>query len=91
MLKPHRTLVLGTLVLLFLLQIRLGYSTVPLPPIPPGFVEVTGSHGIIVLIGPLIRSSTGVYEREVILPGQPPFMVSTDPGITPQQIADIYG
>jgi|GEM_PF-4133056 len=91
MLKPHRVLVLGTLVLLFLLQIRLAYTTVPVPLIPPGFVEVTGSHGIIVLIGPLIRSSTGVYEREVILPGQPPFMVSTDPGITPQQIADIYG
>ncbi|MGA3108257.1 MAG: hypothetical protein ABSD99_02200 [Candidatus Bathyarchaeia archaeon] len=91
MLKQRRTLVLVTIVLIFLVQIRLGYSTVPLPPIPPGFVEVTGPHGIIVLIGPLIRSSTGVYEREVILPGQPPFMVSTDPGVTPQEIADIYG
>jgi len=91
MLRPHRTLVLGTIVLLFLLQIRLGYASVPLPPIPPGFVEVTGPRGIIVLIGPLLRSPTGGYEREVILPGQPPFMVSTEPGVTPQEIAYIYG
>lgn len=91
MLKPHRALALGAVVLIFLLQIRLGYSLTPPPPIPPGFVEVTGPHGVTVLIGPLIRSSTGVYEREVILPSQPPFMVSTEPEITPQQIADIYG
>ena len=91
MLRPHRTLVLGTIVLLLLLQIRLGYASVPLPQIPPGFVEVTGPRGITVLIGPLLRSPTGGYEREVILPGQPPFMVSTEPGVTPQEIAYIYG
>jgi hypothetical protein len=96
MLKLHRTLVLGTMVLIFLLQIRLGYAGVPLPlppqpVIPPGFVEVTGPHGMTVLIGPLIRSPTGGYERQVILPGQPPFMVSTEPGVTPQDIADVYG
>jgi len=91
MLKPHRTLVVGTIVLLLLLQIRLGYGTVPLPPMPPGFVELTGPRGITVLIGPLIRSPTGGYEREIILPGQPPFMVSTEPGVTPQEIADVYG
>jgi len=91
MLRPHRTLVLGTIVLLFLLQIRLGYASVPLPQIPPGFVEVTGPRGITVLIGPLLRSPTGGYEREVILPGQLPFMVSTEPGVTPQEIAYIYG
>ena len=91
MLRPHRTLVFGTIVLLFLLQIRLGYTTVPLPPIPPGFVEVTGPRGITVLIGPLLRSPTGGYEREVIIPGQQPFMVSTEPGVTPQEIAYIYG
>jgi hypothetical protein len=89
-LKLHRTLVLGTIVLIFLLQIRLGYTTA-LPLIPPGFVEVTGSHGITVLIGPLRGSPTGGYEREVILPGQPPFIVSTEPGVTPQEIADVYG
>ena len=91
MLRPHRTLVLGTIVLLFLLQIRLGYASVPLPQIPPGFVEVTGPRGITVLIGPLLRSPAGGYEREVILPGQLPFMVSTEPGVTPQEIAYIYG
>ena len=94
MLKPHRTLVLGTMVLIFLLQIRLGYAAAPPPPqplIPPGFVEVTGPHGITLLVGLLIRSPTGGYEREVILPGQPPFIVSTEPGVTPQEIADVYG
>jgi len=91
MLKPHRTLVLGTIVLLFLLQIRLGYTTAPVPPVPPSFVKLTGPRGITVLIGPLIRSPTGGYEREVILPGQPPFYVSTELGVTPQEIADVYG
>jgi hypothetical protein len=91
MLRPHSTLVLGIIVLMFLLQVRPGYAAVPLPVIPPGFVEVIGPHGIIVLIGPLIRSTTGVYEREVILPDQPPFMVNTEPGVTPQEIADVYG
>ena len=92
MLKPHRTLVLATIVLvIFLLQIRLGYASVPLPQIPPGFVELTGPRGITVLIGPLIRTTTGGYEREIILPGQQPFMVSTEPGVTPQEIANTYG
>ena len=91
MLKSHRILVLVAIVLIFLLQIRLGYTAAPFPLIPSGFVEVTGSHGITVLIGPLRVSPTGGYEREVILPDQPPFMVSTEPGVTPQQIADIYG
>jgi len=44
-----------------------------------------------VLVGPLQISPTGGYEREVILPGQAPFMISTEPGVTPQEIADIYG
>ena len=64
---------------------------VPPRVILPTFVEVQGPHGIIVLVGPLQVSPTGVYEREVILPGQPPFMVSTEPGVTPQEIADVYG
>jgi hypothetical protein len=90
-LKPHRTLVFGTIVLIFLLQIKLWHTTAQLSVIPPGFVEVTGPHGIIVLVGPLRDSTTGGYEREVILPGQLPFTVSTEPGVTPQEIADIYG
>jgi hypothetical protein len=98
-LKPHRTLFLGTIVLVFLLQIKLGYAlaaypswyTMPPPVVPPGFVEVKGPHGIAVLVGPLQPSPTGGWEREVILPGQPPFMISTEPGVTPQDIADVYG
>ena len=90
MLKPYSTLVLGTIVLIFLLQIRLGYA-VSNPVIPPGFVQLTGPHGISVIIGPLTRSPTGGYEREVILPGKPPFMVNTEPGVTPQEIANVYG
>ena len=90
MLKPHKALALGTLVLIVLLQIRLGYAKA-VPEIPAGFVAVTGPHGITVLVGPLEASPTGGYEREVILPGQPPFMVSTEPGVTPQQIANTYG
>jgi hypothetical protein len=90
-LKPHRALIFGTMVLIFLLQIRVGYTKAPPPVIPPGFVEVTGPHGITVLVGPLLVSPTGGYEREVIIPGQPPFYVSTEPDVTPQQIANIYG
>ncbi|HXZ90547.1 MAG TPA: hypothetical protein VEG61_05745 [Candidatus Dormibacteraeota bacterium] len=90
-LRLHRTFVLGTMVLIFLLQIRLGYTKVPLPVIPPGFVEITGPHGVSVLVGPLLVSPTGGYEREVILPGQPPFYVNTAPGVTPQEIAYAYG
>ena len=90
MLKPHSTLVLGTIVLILLLQIRLGYAKA-VPELPPGFVEVKGPHGINVLVGTLQVSPTGGYEREVILPGKPPFMVSTEPGVTPQEIANLYG
>jgi len=90
-LKPHRVLVLGTVVLIILLQIRVGHASAPAPVVPAGFVKVTGPHGITVLVGPLQPSPTGGYEREVILPGQPPFMVSTEPGVTPQDIANIYG
>jgi hypothetical protein len=89
--RLHRALVWGTIVLTFLLQVSLAYATAPLPVMPPGFVEVTGPHGIAVLVGPLLASPTGGYEREVILPGKPPFYVSTEPGVTPQEIADIYG
>jgi hypothetical protein len=87
----HRTLVSGTMVLIFLLQIKLGYTIAASPVTPPGFVEVTGPHGITVLVGPLLVSPTGGYEREVILPSGPPFYVNTEPGVTPQDIADIYG
>ena len=90
-LKPHRTLIVGTMVLIFLLQIRLGYTNAPLHVIPPGFVEVTGPHGVTVLVGPLLVSPTGGYEREVILPGQQPFYVNTEPGVTPQEIAYAFG
>ena len=93
MVKVRRSLALGTVVfvLMFLLQVRLGYTAVLPPEIPAGFVEATGPHGVIVLVGPLRTSPTGGYEREVILPGQPPFMVSTEPGVTPQDIANVYG
>ena len=76
MLEARRTLVLGTILLIFLLQITLGYAIAP-PVIPPGFVVVTGPHGITVLVGPLQATPTGGYEREVIIPGKPPFMIST--------------
>jgi hypothetical protein len=77
---------------MFLLQVRLGIATSPSPPVtPPGFVEVTGPRGIPVLVGPLLVSPSGGYEREVILPGRPPFYVSTEPDVTPQDIANIYG
>jgi hypothetical protein len=89
--EARRTLVLGTIVLILLLQIRLGYATTPLPRVPQDFVQVKGPHGITVLVGPLQVTPTGGYEREVIIPGQPPFMVSTEPGVTPQEIANIYG
>ena len=90
MLKPRSSLLLGAIVLILLLQIRLGYAK-PILELPPGFVELRGSHGITVLVGPLQVTPTGGYEREVILPGKPPFMVSTEPGVTPQEIADVYG
>ena len=93
MLDTRRTLVLGTIMLAVLLQIRIGYAMVPIPvrQLPVGFVEATGLHGTTVLVGPLHVSSTGGFEREVIVHGQSPFMVSTEAGVTPQEIADIYG
>ena len=90
MLKARSTLILATIVLIFLLQVRAGY-TVTNPVIPPGFVAVTGPHGITVLVGPLRASPFGGYEREVIVPGRPPFMVNTEPGVTPREIANVYG
>lgn len=87
----HRTLILGTVVLIILLQIRLAYAPTSHAVVPGGFVAVTGPHGVTVLVGPLLVSPTGGYEREVILPGRPPFYVNTEPGVTPQVIADIYG
>jgi hypothetical protein len=79
------------MVLIFLLQVRLGYALAPVPVAPQGFVALKGPHGITVLVGPLVSSPSGGYEREVILPGKQPFMVSTEPGITPQDIANTYG
>ena len=92
MLETRRSLLLGTILLVVLLEIRIGHATVSVPrPPPSGFVALTGPHGITVLVGPLQASSSGGYEREVIVPGQPPFMVSTEPGVTPQEIANTYG
>ena len=93
MLDTRRTLVLGTIIVAVLLQIRIGYAMVPLPlrQLPPGFVEATGLHGTTVVVGPLQVSSSGGYEREVIIHGQSPFMVSTEAGVTPQEIANTYG
>ena len=93
MLGLRRILLLGTITLLILILIRPGYApTGPPPPmVPPGFVELTGPRGITVLVGPLLGSPTHGYEREVIIHGQPPFYVSTEPGVTPQDIADVYG
>jgi hypothetical protein len=90
MLNLHRTLVFGAAVLILLLEVKVGYSTAP-PVIPTGFVEVTGPHGIIVLVGPLRPSPYGGYVRWVILPDRPPFLISTEPGVTPQDIANTYG
>ena len=95
-LKPHRALAIGTLAVILLLQVRSGYPTVvpnmpPIPVIPAGFVALTGPRGITVLIGPLEASPYQGYERMVIVPGQPAFWVSTEPGVTPQEIADTYG
>ena len=93
MLKPHRALAIGTLAVLLLLQVRSGYATVvpKMPTIPVGFVALTGPRGITVLIGPLEASPYQGYERMVIVPGQPAFWISTEPGVTPQEIADTYG
>jgi len=100
MVSLHRTPVYARMVLMVLtvvLQVRLVYAAaqppiVPIvPTVPQGFVSVTGPHGITVLVGPLLVSPTGGYEREVIIPNRPPFYVNTDPGVTPQEIANIYG
>jgi len=89
-LKPHRALAIGTLALILLLQVRLGYAKA-VPEIPAGFVPVTGRDGVTVLVGPLEASPFEGYERMVIVPGHPAFWVSTEPGVTPQEIADTYG
>jgi len=86
----RRALVLATIALVVLGQVRYAYAKA-IPELPPGFVQVKGPRGITVLVGPLQISPTGGYEREVILPGQAPFMISTEPGVTPQEIANIYG
>ena len=92
MLNSRGSLVLGTLMLMILLQVRTEYSSSTLPPVaPPGFVAVTGPHGVTILVGPLQSAPNGGYRREVIVPGRPPFMINTDAGVTPQDIADIYG
>ena len=91
MLKSCRISIFAVIVLMILLQLRVGYASAPTPAEPAGFVEVTGPNGITVFVGPLQTSPTGGYEREVIIPGRPPFMVSTEPGVTPQDIANIYG
>ena len=93
MLDTRRTIVVGAIIVAVLLQIQIGYAMVSLPlrQLPLGFVEATGLHGTTVLVGPLQVSSTGGYEREVIIHGQPPFMVSTEAGVTPQEIANTYG
>jgi len=89
-LKTH-TILLGTVILALLLRSNVAYALTQPPVVPAGFVALTGPHGITVLVGPLRVTSTGGYEREVIIPGEPPFMINTEPGVTPQDIADIYG
>lgn len=84
-----RLLLLGTFLLLVLFEIRIGAATQEV--IQPDFVSVTGPHGITVLVGPLIKSPNGGYTREIILPGQAPMLISTEPDVTPQEIAVIYG
>ena len=84
-----RLLLLGTFLLLILFEIRIGAATQEV--IQPDFVSVTGPHGITVLVGPLIKSPDGGYKREIILPGQAPMLINTEPDVTPQEIATIYG
>jgi len=83
-----KLIMLGT-ILLILLEIRIVAATQEV--VPPYFVSVTGPHGINVLIGPLVKTPSGGYEREIIVSGQPPFTISTEPNVTPQEIAIIYG
>jgi hypothetical protein len=84
-----KLIVLGTVILLILLEIRIGAATQEV--IQPDFVSVTGPHRMTVLVGPLVKTPSGGYEREIIVNGQPPVMVSTEPNVTPQDIANIYG
>ncbi len=84
-----KLIVLGTIILLILFEIRIGAATQEV--IQPDFVSVTGPHQITVLVGPLIRTPSGGYEREIIVNGQPPILISTEPIVTPQEIANIYG
>ena len=84
-----KLIMLGTIILLILLEIRIGAATQE--GIQPDFVSVTGPRGITVLVGPLFQTASGGYEREVVVKGQPPIMISTEPNVTPQDIANVYG
>ena len=84
-----KLILLGTIILLILFEIRIGAATQEV--IQPDFVSVTGLHGITVLVGPLVKTASGGYEREIIVNGQPSIMISTEPNVTPQDIANIYG
>jgi len=82
-------IVLGTIILVILFEIRIGAATQEV--IQPEFVSVTGPHGITVLVGPLIKTASGGYERVIIVNGQAPLTISTEPNVTPQEIANVYG
>jgi len=84
-----KLIVLGTIILLILFEIRIGAATQEV--IQPDFASVTGPHGITVLVGPLVKTPSSGYDREIIVNGQPPIMISTEPNVTPQEIANIYG
>ena len=84
-----KLIMLGTIILLILLEIRIGAATQEV--IQPEFVSVTGPHGITVLVGPLVKTPSGGYEREIIVNGQPPITINTEPNVTPQEIANVYG
>ena len=84
-----KLILLGTIILLILFEIRIGAATQEV--MQPDFVSVTGPHGITVLVGPLIETPSGVCEREIIVNGQPPIIISTEQNVTPQDVANIYG
>lgn len=83
-----KLIVLGTIILLILLEIRIGAATQE--GIELRSVSVTGPHGITVLVGPLIKTASGGYEREIVVNGKP-IMISTEPNVSPQDIANVYG
>jgi hypothetical protein len=84
-----RLIVLSTIILVILFEIRIGAATQEV--IQPEFVSVTGPHGVTVLVGPLIKTPNGGYERVIIVNGQTPMTISTEPNVTPQEIANVYG